>query len=519
MNKHIYLVLFLLFSQFFSGKLLAQTGVGSATLDNSTVVIAPGTVELRFSESSYFGPNSHWEINGTLEIWSKQIWIAPTATFSGTGRIIIHDPSTNPFYENMTSGATVIDGNDGEFIGVGIELRNPDNLVLGDIADPGYGTTNPTGAASATLNIGANFMFAVDGGDVLLSGNNFGIGPQGTLEGYNSSRMIVTGNSLSGHVIKTYANTQPFVFPVGIAEGDYTPATLSPEQVSTLFVSVQDYSAAGVTLPDEERGMDRIWHIYASTGVNTLFTLQHNSITNGQAYVDADAEIIQHAGSGNWIGDVTVVEAVGVHTRADILTATAADEASSFITKYTFANDVPPIANDDTAAVEAGSSVQISVLANDLPGSSPIRVGSVRIVRQPASGMVVVNADGSVTYTPNAGFVGVDTFDYEIEDENGLTDIATVTVTVTPRLLRIPNTFTPNGDGLNDLFEIEGLEGFDRVELVVVNRWGNEVYRSDNYRNTWDGGNLTEGTYYYHIITHRGNERTPYSGWVLIKRL
>ena len=100
----------------------AQTPQPS-TADNSTVIVQTGTTELRFSEVSYFGPNSHWEINGTLEIWSKQIWIAPTARFSGTGKIIIHNPGDNPYYEQMAAGPTQIDGNDGEFIGVTIELR------------------------------------------------------------------------------------------------------------------------------------------------------------------------------------------------------------------------------------------------------------------------------------------------------------------------------------------------------------------------------------------------------------
>lgn len=56
----------------------AQTdGAGSYTADNSMVEVGSGTVELRFSETSYFGPNAHWIIHGTLEIWSKRILIAP----------------------------------------------------------------------------------------------------------------------------------------------------------------------------------------------------------------------------------------------------------------------------------------------------------------------------------------------------------------------------------------------------------------------------------------------------------
>jgi len=502
----------------FSVVALAQGGANSETADNATVIVAPGTVELRFSETTYFGPNSEWEIHGTLEIWSKHIWIAPSATFTGTGRIIIHDPSTNPYYDDIEGGPTMIDGNNAAFIDVNVELRNPANLVLADLEDPGYGTANAVGPAAAALNIGKRFTFGVDGGDVLLNGHDLGVGPEGGFENYNSNRMVVTGNSTVGHVVKHYGSTQPFVFPVGIAEEDYTPATLSPESAATLYVSVQDYSVADIDLSEPERGMDRIWHIFADDGVSATYTLQHNTITNGNAYVDADVQIVQYAGSGNWLGDVTTLEAAGVHTREDILMVAGVADEGSWFTKLTEKEDVGPEVDDGEATVVSGESTQINVLENAVPGSSPIVVSSVRITRQPANGTVVVNADGSITYTPDSDFVGEDSFEYEVADENGLVSVATIAITVTPKPLRIPNVFTPNGDGQNDVFEVEGIEGFDRIEVIVINRWGNEVYRNDDYHNDWGGGNLNEGTYYYRIITHKGGDREPYTGWLLIKK-
>ncbi|MCZ4245939.1 hypothetical protein O0955_18165, partial [Pedobacter sp. HCMS5-2] len=55
---------------------LAQSGSGSMTVDESVVVVSAGTTEQRFSEGTYFGPKANWEINGTLEIYSKNVWIA-----------------------------------------------------------------------------------------------------------------------------------------------------------------------------------------------------------------------------------------------------------------------------------------------------------------------------------------------------------------------------------------------------------------------------------------------------------
>jgi len=104
-------------------------------------------------------------------------------------------------------------------------------------------------------------------------------------------------------------------------------------------------------------------------------------------------------------------------------------------------------------------------------------------------------------------------------DPSGKTIVAegSVQVTVQALEIRIPNVFTPNGDGFNDFFEIEGIEGLDRVDLIVINRWGNEVYKNSNYKNNWDGRGLNDGTYYYVIQAVSKGQSTTYKGWVLIK--
>ncbi|MBL1407709.1 DUF7507 domain-containing protein, partial [Sphingobacterium faecale] len=91
------------------------------------------------------------------------------------------------------------------------------------------------------------------------------------------------------------------------------------------------------------------------------------------------------------------------------------------------------------------------------------------------------------------------------------------TVNVAAMPFFIPNVFTPNDDGTNDTFEILGIEGFDRIEVTILNRWGNEVYRNSNYRNEWTGHGLNEGTYFYIVKTIKGAKEDLYKGHVLIK--
>jgi gliding motility-associated-like protein len=76
-------------------------------------------------------------------------------------------------------------------------------------------------------------------------------------------------------------------------------------------------------------------------------------------------------------------------------------------------------------------------------------------------------------------------------------------LTVTPSLsdLAIPNTFTPNGDGINDTWVIPNLEYYPKSTVNIFNRWGQKLFSSTGYPVPWDGtyqgSQLPTGTYYY----------------------
>ena len=85
--------------------------------------------------------------------------------------------------------------------------------------------------------------------------------------------------------------------------------------------------------------------------------------------------------------------------------------------------------------------------------------------------------------------------------------------------LRIPNVFTPNGDGKNDTFYIEHLESFESNEVTIINRWGSTVYQSNHYKNDWTAPGLTDGTYFYVIKVRNGTATwQDYKGYVTVIR-
>jgi gliding motility-associated-like protein len=68
-------------------------------------------------------------------------------------------------------------------------------------------------------------------------------------------------------------------------------------------------------------------------------------------------------------------------------------------------------------------------------------------------------------------------------------------------LIVIPNLFTPNGDGYNDTWMIEGLRSRGKYDIQIYSRQGSLLFESHDYSNDWDGRYngtpLPNGTYYY----------------------
>ncbi|NIG56427.1 gliding motility-associated C-terminal domain-containing protein [Chitinophaga sp. Cy-1792] len=339
------------------------------------------------------------------------------------------------------------------------------------------------------------------------------------------------------------------------------------------------------------------------------------------------------------------VNKTGPYTNTAVIKGNETDRNTANNTASVTPVPVPLHTNDDAASTEEPDPVTIDVVKNDVYGNTG---HTVFIKDKPLHGTVTDNGDGTVTYTPDAGFGGTDYFTYYIQDQSGFaSNVSTVTIDVTKRLVDlsikkvivtppaeiavgknvtfeltvtnnsrkgasgvvvtdilannvgdseiktqtdngkegydpvsktmswkidtlapgqtvkllvtakllsggqvnntatvagknsdpdpdnntatvsapvkgadifVPTAFTPNGDGINDKFVILGIDRYPNSQLIIWNRWGNVVYRSNDYRNGWDGSGLNEGTYYYELICPSNDGKISLKGWVQLVR-
>ena len=81
------------------------------------------------------------------------------------------------------------------------------------------------------------------------------------------------------------------------------------------------------------------------------------------------------------------------------------------------------------------------------------------------------------------------------------------------------NGISPNNDGKNDKWIVDGLDLFNDNELTIFNRWGDEVFKKKNYSsvNAWDGGSLNQGTYFYVLKVNDVSGATKvYKGYITL---
>ncbi|MGY3213367.1 PKD domain-containing protein [Mucilaginibacter sp. HD30] len=186
----------------------------------------------------------------------------------------------------------------------------------------------------------------------------------------------------------------------------------------------------------------------------------------------------------------------------------ASGTGCSYAAKFNIkVNPIPVIQDDEQYAMLEGQKI---ILRPNVSISS----GSVRYSWLPAATL-----DRADVEKPYASPIENTTYTLTVTSDKGCITVKDIFVKVLKAPL-IPNAFTPNSDGINDVWEIKYLNLYPNVTVEVFSRTGEKVYFSKGYASPWDGSlrgsALPVGTYYY--IINPGSGRKTASGYLSIIR-
>ena len=334
----------------------------------------------------------------------------------------------------------------------------------------------------------------------LSASNSIGVNYEWSLVGQGGVLSTTTGLNTEFKLTDTYDGPLPANFQVRLlvsdlsGHSDNTIVTIKVDQPphANAFISGQ-YEADGTMLADGK----------GSTGT----VLNYNWYTTGGDITGPDNQQTANLyGTGTYTLKVT--------------------DFYKCFNEYSF-----PLKFDQIIAVRDylrlswAQDTILHVLDNDhLPDD--FVTGKVRITQLPLMGDAVPNDDGTVTYTPRDKVSGHDQYVYEVCDAVGNCSSATVTIDIFDSPVFIPEGFSPNGDGLNDVLVFGGIDKYPKSQLTVFTRTGGIVYTSEDYQNDWDGTNsagksgnfekVPTGTFYYVLIlggTNRTLKKFIYIGY------
>jgi predicted DNA binding CopG/RHH family protein len=332
---------------------------------------------------------------------------------------------------------------------------------------------------------------------------------------------------------------------------------------------------ATVTVTVSSATIDAVADAGSANGFNGGTAVQDvlaNDLLNGVTVLPADVNtsFVSSTNGGISLVGTSVVVAAGtpagtyelVYQICEKLNPTNCDQAVVRIVVLP-PSDVVIDAVDDEFEIYNDEIAEGSITINDITSIGNIVINTTPL-DAPNNGTVVINTDGTMIYTPDIDFSGVDSFSYQICNSilPTICDKAVVTIfvldsdTINPAPFTpcddfdvfIPNGFSPNDDIINDYFIVslvcndgdtfapEFAEKYPNAKVEIFNRWGNMVYQKENFGNIdrwgavlawWDGSSnsgwtvggdkLPAGTYFY-ILYFNDEEKEPKAGSVFLNR-
>ncbi|WP_282080668.1 Ig-like domain-containing protein [Aquimarina algiphila] len=386
-----------------------------------------------------------------------------------------------------------------------------------------FGNTNAVSYTFSSAEVGAtyNYTFSTSGGVETITGS-------GTIV---TTTDQITGIDLSGLSDGTVTLLVTLTDPAG-NEGLETMDTVNKNAlppaasivISDTALTIGETAIITITFSEAVTGFDNT-DLAVPNGTLTTVTSSDGNITFTATYTptgdiedDTNIIVLDNTGVTDSAGNTGTGTTDSLNFSIDLIQPTVTVEiddnqlmtGETATVTITFSEAVTGFDNTDLT-IQNGVLTDVSSFDGDITFTA-IFTPTQDI--QDDTNIITIDNTG---FTDIAGNSGIGTTDSVIFSINTLAPPATT--------LTFNNGFSPNGDGINDTWVIEGLENFPSHKIQLFNRSGNRIFEAVDYQNDWNGeakvsssfgnGRLPAGSYYY-IIETGTTEVAPFTGWIYI---
>jgi len=415
-------------------------------------------------------------------------------------------------------------------------INTQTNQVVNTIAvgvAPEAIAVSPDGSRVYVANVQSNNVTVIDASTrTVIATIPVGSEPASAIVSPDGSKLYVS-NDINVSVINTASNTLITNIPIG----EYPNALAISPDGSRLYLT----NAYG-----NSNNNDKSDFYVINTATNAIVAIIAVGVASNGVVVSPDGKLVYVANT--YTDDISVIDATTNTVVSAIPVGTgplglciSADGSRLYVTDS---------GDQESGVLPAGKVSVINTATRAVIATVPVDDYPIGISLTPdGSELYVINDFGMAV--PNSGDIARGTVSVIDPINNTIKTTVTVgynaisfgdfmtnyigcsgvpvtfTITVNPAVpvgppgvVVIPNTFTPNGDGINDTWNIKSLDTYPNCSVVVFNRWGQNVYQSKGYGVPWDGtfngSKLPAGTYYY--VINLKNDSKLLSGFVAIIR-
>ena len=457
----------------------------------------------------------------TANLTVTPLAVEPTMTCSGTPvpftLTVLPTPSVNNISSaTVCNGATVAAVNFSSAVAGTTYSWVNDNPSIGLAASgtgnvPSFTATN-TGGAPVTATITVTPANAVCNGtaktftitvnpDVTVNA----IAAQAICAGTATAAVNFSGNAAG--TTYSWANSNPSIGLAASGTGNipsFTAANAGTAPVTATITVTPTFTGGGTNCIGSSKTFTITVNSLPKPGPDKTIKICAGQKVNLTAQYSTAGLSTTWTSGGNPVADPAAV-GPGIY----VLTATNSNMCSA--TATVAVQQYAPInaqANASLTSVIEGQPILLTATGN----------GIISYEWSPAIGLQNA-ATASTTAVPAVST----NYQLAVKNIGGCADTAYVFVKVIPLDIEISGAFTPNGDGYTDKWIIRNIQYAKIANVMVMNRWGNKVFESGNYKNDWEGtfkgAPLPDGAYYYqvHIIT-AGNKVIDKSGSITLIR-